>query len=124
MPVSKKKSIRKAASAAKKAAPQHKQRRRKIGVTSATAKQSTKKYGHPQQRLEARREWEEKQELTPLQPDDKLLRLKDAAARLGISAWTLRDWALKKDKVVYRRIGGVLLMIPESEVVRLSSHGN
>ena len=124
MPVSKKKSIRKAAPAAKKAAPHKQRRRKKVGVTSAVAKQTIKKYGPPQHRLVVRREWEKTHlKPTPLKPDDQLVPLKDAAARLGMKHSTLRTWMLT-GKVIYRRLGGVLLSIPESEIEKIRSHGN
>ena len=44
---------------------------------------------------------------TPLAPNDKLLRLREAATRLGIATFTMRDWALQ-GKVMYRRLGVVL----------------
>jgi hypothetical protein len=129
MPTARKKSIGKAAStrSAKKATPQHQPRRRKkngLGVSRAVALRSSKRFGNPTERLQARLELEAKRnELTPLRADEKLFKLADAAALLGIRPWTLRNWALK-DKCVYRRIADRMLMIPESEVERLRSHGN
>lgn len=107
---------------AKKTAPPHKQRHK--GVTRAIALRAAKRFGNPTERLQARLQLEaQRSDITPLRIDEKLLKVREAAALLGISHHTLRDWALK-DKVVYRRLGGVLLMIPESEVERLRSYGN
>jgi hypothetical protein len=103
----------------------HKRKKHSLGVTSAQGKRSAKRFGTPAERMKARLAREEQQgELTPLRPDDNLLKLSKAAARIGIATWTLRDWALK-GKCIYRRVGSLLLMIPESEVERLrSTHGN
>jgi Helix-turn-helix domain len=129
MPVTQKKTVKKAASAAKKrnvkATPARKQTpKKRVGVTSAVAKRSAKRFGDPTDRLRERLKEEAKRgDVTPLDPNDKLLRLREAADRLRISRHTLREWALR-DKVIYRRVGGLLLMIPESEVTRLLSYGN
>jgi hypothetical protein len=112
--------------AKKKTAPPQQPRRRKSvhGVTRATALRSAKRFGTPTERMQARLKFElDRGDVTPLRADEKLLNLREAAARLGIAHQTLRQWALR-DKVVYRRIGGILLMIPESEVERLRSVGN
>jgi phage antirepressor YoqD-like protein len=76
------------------------------------------RFGDPNERLRHRLAMEAKQEMTALNRDDELLRLRDAAKRLAISHHTLRSWALA-GKCVYRRVGGLLMMIPESEIERL-----
>ncbi len=142
MPTSKKKSSGKTAFAAKKAAPakttrkaaaqadpprakRYGRRKKGKGVTRAIALRTAKRFGNPTDRMQARLRMEAQRcdDPTPLDPKEKLLRVKEAAALIGISHHTLRQWALR-DKVVYRRIGGLLLMIPESEVARLRSFGN
>jgi hypothetical protein len=119
MLVTKKNSKREAASprSAKKAAPArgtkaaaantepHPSRRRKIGVTSAVAMKNLKRFGSPNDRLQERLKQEAKRELSPLAADEKLLNVRQAAARLNISHHTVRSWALD-DKMIYRRIGG------------------
>jgi hypothetical protein len=121
MPTAKKKGNRKAAPAAKKAAPRRQQR----GVKPLTIQQkNAKRFGDPNERLRTRLAFEAKKDLTPLDPNDQLLRLREAAAILSVSPHTVRMWALQ-DKIIYRRLGGLLLMIPTSEVERLkNTHGN
>jgi hypothetical protein len=77
-----------------------------------------KRFGDPNERLRDRLAFEAKRDLTPLSPDDKLLRLREAAAILNVSPHTVRMWALQ-DKIVYRRLGGLLIMIPTSVVEKL-----
>jgi hypothetical protein len=93
------------------------------GVTRAIALRTMKRFGGPQERLQTRLKLEAGRDVTPLRIDEKLLKVREAAALLGISHHTLRSWALN-DKVIYRRMGGLLMMIPESEVERLRSYGN
>jgi excisionase family DNA binding protein len=77
-----------------------------------------KRFGSPNDRLQERLKQEAKRDLSPLAADEKLLNVRQAAARLNISHHTVRQWALD-DKMIYRRIGGLMMMIPESEVERL-----
>jgi predicted site-specific integrase-resolvase len=54
---------------------------------------------------------------TPVQ-EDKLVRLTEAAMRLSISYWCLRDMC-RAGKVLHHRIGKKLLMVPQSEIDRI-----
>jgi hypothetical protein len=67
----------------------HKKKRSGPGITSAIAKRSAKRYGSPEARLKLRLTMEETLgPTTPLRPDDNLIRLSEAAKRIGIATWT------------------------------------
>ena len=48
---------------------------------------------------------------------ERLLSLKDAAARLGVSTWTVRRWALQ-GRIESAKLGGRRL-IPERTIARM-----
>ena len=49
--------------------------------------------------------------------EDRLVNIKDAAATLGISQWTVRAW-IKQGKITSAKMG-TRRLIPESEIKRV-----
>jgi hypothetical protein len=122
MTISSKKSVRKAASVTKKAAPA-KQRYSQLGEAARKKVRTVAKREYARTPIHERTKnkvaWERQQEQLPL-TDEPWLTLRQCAARVGFAYNTVARWTQKRENGLRFRRFGRTIKVPISELERFS----